>query len=78
MKKYISDEIRKNIGVIASAKTGNEIRQALEASLLAIVTIIEQDEIPLRKFASRMYFKGMITGLLGANIICYLLKIIGC
>lgn len=74
MKAIMADEIRKNAGIIATAKKGTDIRHAMEDGFITIAAAIEQDEIPVRRLACRLYFRGIVTGLLTMNLIATIAK----
>ena len=61
MKTAVAEELRKQAGIVASAKFGKDIRNAISASLTDIALVLEEEEIPVRKMAVRIYFRGIIT-----------------
>lgn len=73
MKKEIAKELRENAAIIATEIEGKKIRHALTDSFLGLAILIEEEEIPLKKMASKVYYKGILTGILMANVICILM-----
>ena len=69
MKDTVAKELRARAGIIASAKFGKDIRNAISSSLTDIASVLEEEEIPVRKMAVKMYFRGIITGLLLMNLL---------
>lgn len=57
MRIEIAKEIRKNVGIMASAKSGQEIRNAISNSLEALATLIEEEEIPIKKMIFSHYLR---------------------
>ena len=63
MKKEVAEELRKNAGIIASARYGQEIRNALSTSLEALASFIEEEELPIKKMVAIFYLKGITWGI---------------
>lgn len=76
MKDTIAEELRKQAGIVASAKFGKDIRNAISASLTDIASVLEEEEIPVRKMAAKIYFRGIVTGLLLMNLLAMVLLVV--
>lgn len=62
MKIEIAKELRKNAGIVASMKSGQEIRNAISNSLEALAILIEEEEIPIKRMVLSYYLRGVLTG----------------
>ena len=69
-------EVRAQAGIIASAKFGKDIRNAISSSLTDIASVLEEEEIPVRKMAVKMYFRRIITGLSLMNLLVMILLVV--
>lgn len=58
MKKEIAKELRENAAIIATEIEGKKIRHALTDSFLGLAILIEEEEIPLKKWPRRCIIKG--------------------
>lgn len=76
MKKEIAKELRENAAIVASKKDGKDIRNAITDSFVALATIIEEDEIPLKKIVSQFYYKGIWTGVVTIQVIIIIVLIV--
>lgn len=63
MKIEIAKELRKNAGIVASMKSGQEIRNAISNSLEALAALIEEEEIPIKRMVLSYYLRGVLTGI---------------
>lgn len=63
MKIEIAKELRKSAGIVASVKSGQEIRDAISNSLEALATLIEEEEIPIKRMVLSYYLRGVLTGI---------------
>ena len=63
MKAEIAKELRKNAGSIATGRTGREIRNALSSSLEALATLVEEEELPIKKMVFSYYLRGVLAGI---------------
>ena len=57
MRIEIAKELRKNAGIVASVKSGQEIRNVLSNSLETLATLIEEEEIPIKKTVFSHYLR---------------------
>ena len=62
MKIEIAKELRKNAVIVASMKSGQEIRNAISNSLEALAALIEEEEIPIKRMVLSYYLRGVLTG----------------
>ena len=77
MKKEVAKELRKNAGIIASARYGKEIRNAMSNSLEALASFTDEEELPVKKIMDRCYLKGITWGIGIAVCIIGVLTVIG-
>lgn len=73
IKNKIAKELRENAGIIASEKSGQKIRNALCNSLIDLATLIEDEEIPLKRSMYSCYLKGAFMGTVILQIVIVIL-----
>ena len=76
MKKLITDDIRKNVGRIASTREGKELRAAICESLTAVAELLDAEEIPIRKLVLKSYLKGAFIGAVAMQAVFIVILII--